>query len=70
MIVCNCRNINESAIKTLINVGLNYKQIVEATGMTKQCGACAKELVNAIITCDGNREGFPTGDLAKYRLPT
>jgi bacterioferritin-associated ferredoxin len=69
MIVCSCKNINENAIKTLVNAGLKYQAIVDVTGMTKVCGACAKELVKTIINCDGNREGFPTGDLAKFRLP-
>jgi bacterioferritin-associated ferredoxin len=52
MILCSCKNINENAIKILVDAGLRYQAIVDVTGMTKTCGACRSSLVTTIINCD------------------
>ena len=42
MIICICKNISSKKIKKMIDDGLNRREIIKITGLSKQCGTCKK----------------------------
>jgi bacterioferritin-associated ferredoxin len=40
MILCICKAVSDTVIKDLVNQGLSQKEIIEKTGICKECKIC------------------------------
>ncbi|WP_259645050.1 nitrate reductase [Pseudomonas cichorii] len=54
-ILCNCKNVSQSAINKAIDCGLDLNQLKAQLGCGTQCGSCVpeiKRLINAVVLTD------------------